>query len=95
MGAGANPIYLGVELPVEVLVAAVADAGAQVLALSLVTTPADPSGRTLGAIRGGLPDEVRLWIGGAGANEVEVLAGVERIASLEQLEQRVALLGYE
>ena len=39
LGAGANPIYLGAELPVKDLVGAVADVGAVVLALSLVTLP--------------------------------------------------------
>jgi len=95
MGAGANPIYLGAELPVEELLGAVENAEAAVLALSLVTTPGGRAVRTIGAIRGGLPDAVRLWIGGAGAGAVELIQGVERIRRLEDLEQCVALLRFE
>lgn len=95
MGAGANPIYLGAEVPVEDLLAAVEESGARVLALSVVTPPPASSGRAIGAIRGGLRDEVRLWIGGSGSDELDPLDGVDRIGSLEQLEQRVTLLAFE
>jgi hypothetical protein len=95
MGAGANPIYLGAELPVEDLVGAVANTGAVVLALSLVTIPESEAERAVAAIRGGLPDEIGLWTGGPAANNIAVIDGVDRIDSLDDLEKRVVLLGFE
>jgi DNA-binding transcriptional MerR regulator len=95
LGAGANPIYLGAELPVEDLLGAVADTGAAVLALSLVTVPSDQAGRTIAAIRDGLPEEIRLWIGGPAATEIKPSEGIEPIGSLEEFERRVTLLGFE
>ena len=95
LGAGANPIYLGAELPIEDLLGAVADTGAAVLALSLVTIPKGRAEQMIAAIRNGLPDEIRFWIGGPGATEIEASNGVEAIGSLEELERRVTLLGFE
>jgi DNA-binding transcriptional MerR regulator len=95
LGAGANPVYLGVELPVEDMLGAVESTGAAALALSLVTIPSPQAARTVSALRGGLADGVHLWIGGAGASDVTVSNAVEPIASLEDLEQRVVLLGFE
>lgn len=91
--AGANALYLGAEVPVEDLLGAVEDTDAEALALSLVTLPASQAARIVSALRGGLASEVYLWLGGAGASEVELPQGVEHIASLEDLEQRVILLG--
>jgi len=95
LGADANPLYLGAELPVEELLAAVEATGAAALALSLVTIPAAQATRTISALRGGLADEVRLWLGGSGAGDLALPDSVEYIASLEDLEQRVALLAFE
>jgi DNA-binding transcriptional MerR regulator len=95
LGAGANPVYLGVELPVEDLLGAVESTDAAALALSLVTIPTSQATRTVSALRGGLADAAHLWIGGAGAIDIDLTDAVERIDSLEDLEQRVALLGFE
>jgi DNA-binding transcriptional MerR regulator len=95
LGAGANPVYLGVELPVEDLLGAVEDTGAAALALSLVTIPTSQATRTVSALRGGLADAAHLWLGGAGASDIDLPDAAERIESLEELEQRVALLGFE
>jgi methanogenic corrinoid protein MtbC1 len=95
LGAGANPVYLGIELPLEDLLGAVALTGAAALALSLVTVPTAQAMRSVSALRGGMADEVRLCLGGAGASDIELPDGVERIESLEDLEQRVVLLGFE
>jgi DNA-binding transcriptional MerR regulator len=95
LGAGANPLYLGLELPVEELLAAVEGANAAALALSLVTIPAAQATRTLGALRGGMADEVRIWLGGSGARDLELPRAVEYIESLEDLERQVVLLGLE
>lgn len=95
MGAGANPVYLGPEVPVEELLSATERCGAAALALSFVVAPPAEMARSLAALRGGLPEEVHLWIGGAAAGDVVNPAGVDRIGSFEQLEQRVGLLAFE
>jgi DNA-binding transcriptional MerR regulator len=94
LGAGASPIYLGAELPVEELLGAVEATDAAVLALSLVCISRAQAGRIVSALRGGLASEVEIWLGGAGAGavDVEVGPGIERIESLKDLEQRVILL---
>ncbi len=95
LGAGGHPIYLGAELPVEDLLAAVEGAHAKALALSLVTIPAAQATRTLGALRGGMSDPVRLWLGGSGARELDLPPGAEYFQSLEDFERQVSLLGLE
>ena len=95
LGAGADPIYLGAELPVEDLLSAAESAGASAVALSVVTLPPAQAARAIAAVRGGLASGVHVWLGGAGAANLELPAGVERIADLEELERRVELLGLE
>jgi len=95
MGAGAHPIYLGAELPIDDLLAAVEEVDAQVLALAVVGRSGEATRSTLAALRAGLPDRVRLWVGGAGSEGLDALDGVERMGRLEELEQRVGLLDYE
>ena len=95
LGACANPIYLGAEVPVEELLAAVERSGAAVLALSVVTSPPAEVARSLAALRAGLPADVHLWIGGSGAPQVARAQGVECIESLDALDQRVGLLAFE
>ncbi len=95
MGAGANPLYLGPELPVEDLLGAVERADAAALAIGIVTLPSAQAARIVSALRGGLAEDVHLWLGGSGAGELELAPGVQRIQSLDELEQRVALLVLE
>lgn len=95
LGAGASPLYLGLELPVEELLVAVEGTNAAALALSLVTIPAEEAARMVGALRGGMSAEVHLWLGGPGGRELGLPPAIEHIASLEDLEQRTLLLGYE
>jgi len=95
LGAGANPIYLGAELPVKDLVGAVADVGAAVLALSLVTLPKSQAAQAVATIRSDLPEQIRLWIGGPGAATITAPSGVEQMGNLEEFERRVALLSFE
>ncbi len=94
LGAGGNTLYLGVDIPVEDLLGAVESSGAAALVVGLVALPKAQATRTVRALRAGLPDEVRVWIGGAGASDVALPDAVEHIESLEDLEQRVALLGF-
>jgi DNA-binding transcriptional MerR regulator/methylmalonyl-CoA mutase cobalamin-binding subunit len=95
LGAGANPIYLGAELPIQEIVDSVDRAGAAGVALSLVTIAPARAARAVQALREGLPDHVHVWIGGAAASALEPLDGVEHIDRLDSFEQRVALLGFE
>lgn len=95
LSAGANPIYLGADLPVEDLLAAAEGASATVLALALVAIPGAQAERVVAEIRNGLPATTRLWIGGVGAQDAAFPDGVEYIETLGELEQRVALLGLE
>jgi DNA-binding transcriptional MerR regulator len=95
MGAGANPIYLGPEVPVEDLLGAAERCGAAALALSVVTSSSSEAARSLAALRAGLLADVHLWIGGSGAARVVRPPGVECIESLDALEQRVGLLAFE
>jgi methylmalonyl-CoA mutase cobalamin-binding subunit len=95
LSAGANPIYLGSDLPVEDLLAAVEGARAAVLAIALVALPGAQAERVVAAIRRGLPGAIRLWVGGVGAEGAVFSNGVEYIETLGELEQRVALLGLE
>ena len=94
MGAGANPIYLGSELPVDELLRAAAETEAAVLALSVVTLSSGAASRIASEIRLGLPRETLVWFGGSASVSVEV-DGVESIHSLEGLERRVTLLCME
>jgi DNA-binding transcriptional MerR regulator len=95
MGAGANALYLGPEVPVEDLLYAVSRSGASALALSIVASPAGDATRRHAALRAGLPADVHLWVGGAGAGALTLPAGALHIESFEQLEQRVGLLDFE
>jgi DNA-binding transcriptional MerR regulator len=95
MSAGANPLYLGTELPVEDLLGAVERTDAGALALSVVALSRDAATGTLRALRRGLPDAVPLWVGGCGASRTASVPGVEKMESLEALERRVELLGFE
>ena len=93
--AGAYPISLGPEVPVEELLRAARQSGDGALALSVVAAPPAETARSLAALRDGLAPAVHVWIGGSGAKATPTPAGVERIESLEQLEQRVGLLALE
>lgn len=92
LGAGVNPLYLGVDLPTSELLRAVDTAGAAALALSVVALAKDDAEAALRALRGGLPPNVELWLGGAGARALALPEGVRRIDSLESLEHRAELL---
>jgi len=92
LGAGLDPVYLGVELPVEDLLGAVEETGAAALALSIVAMPLANATRAVNALHGGLPSGVRLWLGGAGTSELTLPSGVERIETLDDFEQRAVLL---
>jgi DNA-binding transcriptional MerR regulator/methylmalonyl-CoA mutase cobalamin-binding subunit len=88
--AGADPIYLGADVPEDDLVESAARARASVLALSLVTLAPELAQEAILRIRRKLSARIEIWIGGAAALRCPPIRGVERIASLDQLASHVA-----
>jgi DNA-binding transcriptional MerR regulator len=95
LGAGANPIYLGPELPVEELVAATKRTDAAALALSLVTIEVSEASRSVRFAREQLPKRTHLWLGGSGAGKLDPIEGVQTIDTLEAFDARTRLLCIE
>ncbi len=95
LGAGANPVYLGPDVPVEDLLYAASCSRAAAVALSIVAAPARDVAGPLKALRAGLPADVHVWVGGAGASTLTLPTHVDHIESYGQLEQRVGLLAFE
>ena len=92
LGAGGHAIYLSADLPRDDLLWSVGTVNAAVLALSLVALTPAKARAVVRELRRRLPATVRLWIGGAASATVDRIEGVERLDTLEQLEQRVTLL---
>jgi methanogenic corrinoid protein MtbC1 len=92
VSAGANCLYLGADLPVEEVVVAAREFGADVVVMSMVMTRAIDARRVVTLLRSKLEEHVQIWTGGSASAELDDYAGVEYIASFETLEQRVALL---
>jgi len=92
LGAGANPLYLGSDLPIDELIRAVEMSRASALALSLVALDPEAASSALRTLRSGLPPRVEIWIGGAHTEDVEMPERSQRIDSLPQLERHVELL---
>jgi DNA-binding transcriptional MerR regulator len=91
MGAGANPVFLGAELPPAELVTAAELTQARALALA-VTSPKKGTLRELAAARSALSPAVEVWLGGPGASALTLPAGVVSLATLEDLERHVQRL---
>ena len=91
-GAGANVTYLGADLPVEELLRAVDLTGAVVLVLALSASSQNESRRAIEALRGGLRNDVAIWLGGAGSAALSMTPGIELLASLDELDRRVGML---
>ncbi len=87
--AGADPIYLGAEVPEDDLVESAARARASVLALGLVTLAPEAAQDVIRRIRRKLDPRIEIWIGGSAALRCPPIRGVERIASLDQLTSHV------
>jgi DNA-binding transcriptional MerR regulator/methylmalonyl-CoA mutase cobalamin-binding subunit len=92
--AGRSVRVLGPRLPVEEIVQAAKalDASAVGLSVSIFAEP-EETAREINAVRERLPDEVALWIGGAGSTKLENLpTGVEKTVSLDDLDRGLAQL---
>ena len=92
VSAGGNCLYLGADLPVEEVVGAARDFGADVVVMSMVTTRAVDARRAVTLLQSELEYHVQIWTGGSASAELDDYGGVEYIPSFEALEQRVALL---
>lgn len=95
LAAGANPLYLGPELPVDELLSAVRDSGASALALGLATIDEKKALDAILELRAGLPDDVYLWIGGFAAAKVPPVPNVDYFPTLESFERRLILFDLE
>lgn len=90
LSAGAVPIYLGPDLPLDEIAAAVASSHAAALVLSIVALSPEDAELALRGLRTRLDETVPIWIGGAGSARLSKIPGVERIDGFELLAQRVA-----
>jgi MerR family transcriptional regulator, light-induced transcriptional regulator len=92
VSAGANCLYLGADLPVKEVAIAAQEFGAEVVVMSMVMTRAIDARRAVTFLRSKLAGHIKIWTGGLASAEIDDYAGVEYIASFENLEQRVVLL---
>jgi DNA-binding transcriptional MerR regulator/methylmalonyl-CoA mutase cobalamin-binding subunit len=90
--AGAEVAFLGADVPVDDLVDGIRNARASVLVLGIVTLPPEEADSILREVRKRVPDDVGVWIGGAGIRGLAPHPGVERISNLDQLEAQITLL---
>lgn len=91
LGAGAEPIYLGAELPIDELVRSVELSGASALALSFLLRQTEAS-KVLKKLRRALPRDIEIWVGGTAAMDIEFPEGVVALETLDSVEERVGFL---
>ena len=88
--------YLGADMPPDEISNFAARVHAAAVAVSLVLPENSPAAiQQLAALRSGLPDDVEIWIGGAGAQAVEAArlpAGSVRMSGRADFEHRLDLL---
>jgi MerR family transcriptional regulator, light-induced transcriptional regulator len=87
--AGADPIYLGADIPEADLVASLQRSRALVLTLGIVSLPTSEAEAAVRRLRQQIPARVEIWMGGSGMPRCRPIPGVERITNLEQLATRV------
>ena len=95
MGAGAQAIYLGADMPTDELVRAIERTRAVGLGLSVVTLPEAEAEQALAELAASIPSSVRVWIGGRLSPSIAVPAQFEQLESLDDFERRIALVGYD
>ena len=87
---GCRVVYLGVNLPGDEIAQVARQHPLDAVALSIsAVVPKARAARMLRALRAKLPRRVALWVGGAGAPGG--IRGVDRFASLAQLDTRIAV----
>lgn len=90
--AGADLTFLGADVPAPDLVECVVRSNASALLLGVVTLPKESAERVLREIRKEVPEEVGVFIGGAGIQGLSHIKGVDRIDNLDQLEAHITHL---
>ena len=89
---GVEAIYLGADLPIDEIAAAVDITGARAVAISIVQADGDETIAAVSALRDAIPGAVEIWLGGGGASELDLPDGVSVVTTLDAIEARVALL---
>lgn len=92
LDAGGHPIFLGADLPVEEVLGAARAVGAAAVAVGVCLRDGEPLGASVTSLRAALPASVELWVGGPGAEVLELPPGAAHIEDLDDLERKVALL---
>jgi len=92
MGAGANPIFLGTDVPVADLVSAANVCSARAVALGIVSLERAQASLAVRELRDGLAPEIGILLGGSGSQGLDLPLGTEQSNSLEHLESRIALM---
>ncbi|MGZ5202274.1 MAG: MerR family transcriptional regulator [Telluria sp.] len=89
---GAECIQLGTDVPAAEVVAAAAETGADIVALSFSASfPRKSAARMLIQVRAALQPSIALWAGGAGAEGARNLpSGIELFAALDDIEPAIA-----
>jgi DNA-binding transcriptional MerR regulator len=92
MGAGANPLYLGTELPAPELARAVELSGAQTVVLAITKNAGKHAEREIRVARKALESDVEIWIGGGAARALGAPTGVRVFTDLDDFERHVQRL---
>jgi DNA-binding transcriptional MerR regulator/methylmalonyl-CoA mutase cobalamin-binding subunit len=95
MGAGAQAIFLGADLPADELARAVERTRAVGVGLSIVPGDIAEIEQQLRELDELVPGSVHVWVGGQGIAHATVPDRFERITSLDEFERRIALVGYD
>lgn len=90
--AGGHPIYVGGSLPLPEIVDAAEAVGAAAVAIGVCRVNGHDIGVALGDLRKALPGGVELWVGGPGSDGLALAPAIARIADVDDLERKVALL---
>lgn len=90
--AGGHPVFLGGDLPVSEVVAAVTSLGAAAVAVGVCRRDGEDLAAAVAQLRAAVPPRVALWVGGPGSEALALPPGAARIADLDELERKVALL---
>jgi hypothetical protein len=90
--AGAHPLYLGTNLPVEEILSAVQTANAAALAISMVRPSKTHIEKDIPTIASSLPKGTLFLTGGPGSADLPPTDRVERIQDMAQLYHRIQIL---
>lgn len=93
LGAGADPLYLGAQVPAEEVLAVAQEIDASAVAVSIVNLDIATARSYLLALRSQLPSHTRLLVGGNAADDLEEIEHVDVLSGLERFEGRITLLG--